>query len=65
MLTTVFPCLFIDDVFVTLFLRGCKYSLERTKEKVDMYFTMKAAVPEWFSNMDPEDPVMEEMANLG
>nr|CAD7409221.1 unnamed protein product [Timema poppensis] len=34
------------------FLRGCKFSLEKTKRKLDMYFTMRAAIPEFFSNRD-------------
>ncbi|KAI8441975.1 hypothetical protein MSG28_005644 [Choristoneura fumiferana] len=35
-----------DDQRIMTFLRGCKFSLEKTKRKLDMYFTMRAAVPE-------------------
>ena len=48
-----------------MYLRGCKFSLERTKEKIDMYNTCRAACPEWFGNMDPEDPVVQELLKKG
>ncbi|XP_059490150.1 alpha-tocopherol transfer protein-like [Neocloeon triangulifer] len=41
-----------DDQMIINFLRGCKFSLERTKEKLDMYYTMKTMVPELFKNRD-------------
>lgn len=34
-------------------MRGCKYSNEKTKKKLDMYFSMRAAVPEFYANRDP------------
>nr|CAD7261887.1 unnamed protein product [Timema shepardi] len=43
---------FQDDGRLMTFLRGCKFSLEKTKRKLDMYFTMRAAIPEFFSNRD-------------
>ena len=30
------------------FLRGCKFSLERSKEKLDNFHLVKGALPEWF-----------------
>nr|CAD7438496.1 unnamed protein product [Timema bartmani] len=41
-----------NDGRLMTFLRGCKFSLEKTKRKLDMYFTMRAAIPEFFSNRD-------------
>ncbi|KAJ9584950.1 hypothetical protein L9F63_020699, partial [Diploptera punctata] len=38
-----------------LFLR-CKTSIERAKQTLDMYFTIKTALPEIFSNRDPLQP---------
>jgi len=35
------------------FLRGCKYSLERVKQKFDLYHTLKTHVPELTKNRDP------------
>jgi hypothetical protein len=46
-------------------LRGCKFSLERTKSKFDLYYTIKAACPDWFEKWDPEDPKIKEMLSLG
>ncbi|KAM8703544.1 hypothetical protein ACLKA7_008206 [Drosophila subpalustris] len=42
----------MDDMRLTTFLRGCKFSLEKVKKKLDMYYTMRNAVPEFFSNRD-------------
>lgn len=54
----------IDDQLLVTFLRGCKYSLERTKQKIDTYFTIKTTMPE-LSNRDPTDPVLLEIIRLG
>ena len=54
-----------DDQFLTTFLRGCKYSLERTKEKLDNFHAVKACTPEWFDNWDPLDPAVQEILNDG
>ena len=31
-----------DELFLRLFLRGCNYSLTDTKEKLDLYFTVRS-----------------------
>lgn len=54
-----------EDRDILIFLRAAKFSLERTKEKLDMFYTIKAMVPEWFENLDPKDPIMEDMLNRG
>ncbi|XP_058835791.1 alpha-tocopherol transfer protein-like [Topomyia yanbarensis] len=54
-----------DDQFLVSFLRGCKYSLERTKEKLDNYYTVKSAIPEFFDNRDPTNAKIQENAMLG
>ncbi|KAK9721330.1 CRAL/TRIO domain [Popillia japonica] len=41
-----------DDSRIMTFLRGCKFSLEKCKRKLDMYFTMRTACPELFNNRD-------------
>ncbi|XP_043267849.1 alpha-tocopherol transfer protein-like isoform X2 [Venturia canescens] len=53
-----------DDLRLMTFLRGCKFSLEKCKRKLDMYFTMRAAVPEFFTNRDVTRPEMREIAEL-
>ncbi|XP_073996332.1 alpha-tocopherol transfer protein-like [Rhodnius prolixus] len=55
---------FEDDGRIMTFLRGCKFSLEKTKRKLDMYFTMRAAVPEFFSNRDPTRKEFKEVMDI-
>jgi hypothetical protein len=50
---------------IITFLRGCKFSLERTKEKLDMYYTLRTALPEFFSNRDLRKTGAREMLQLG
>jgi len=44
-----------DDEFLKMFLRGCKFSLEKTKEKLDFFFTVRGNLPTWFDNWDPRN----------
>ncbi|KAH8270835.1 hypothetical protein KR018_006379, partial [Drosophila ironensis] len=39
-----------DDQFLVGFLRGCKFSLEKTKSKLDHFYTIKTLMPELFAN---------------
>lgn len=55
----------MDDQFLIQFLRGCKYSLERAKEKLDLYFTLKSKYPQMFAPTDVDDPNFRLMHNLG
>ncbi|XP_065337537.1 alpha-tocopherol transfer protein-like [Cloeon dipterum] len=41
-----------SDQLIVTFLRGCKFDLDKTKEKLDTYFTIKTLVPEYFKNRD-------------
>ncbi|XP_052756841.1 alpha-tocopherol transfer protein-like [Galleria mellonella] len=52
-----------DDQWLTVFLRGCKFSLERVKEKLDLYYTIHTAAPELF-RVKHTDPLFEEIFNL-
>ncbi|XP_076242610.1 alpha-tocopherol transfer protein-like [Calliopsis andreniformis] len=52
---------FDDDQRLMTFLRGSKFSLEKCKRKLDMYFTMRAAIPEFFSNRDVNKPEIREI----
>lgn len=51
----------MDDQRLRTFLRGCKFSLEKVKKKLDMYYTMRNAVPEFFSNRDIDRPELAEI----
>lgn len=42
-----------DDQFLVTFLRGCKYSLERAKQKYDLFYTLKTHMPKVFKDRDP------------
>ena len=49
----------LDDRFIQFFLRGCKYSIERTKEKLDCFYSVRSALPEWFDDWDKIDDVLD------
>ncbi|XP_031343447.1 retinol-binding protein pinta-like isoform X2 [Photinus pyralis] len=55
----------IDDQLLISFLRCSKFSLERTKEKLDYYFTMRSLAPEVFTNRDPLLPEIQAILNAG
>lgn len=57
--------MFSDDQMILTYLRGCKFSLERTKEKLDMYYTMKTLLPEFYKNRDPLNPEIQEVLSRG
>jgi len=54
-----------DDAQLLKFLRGCKFSLERTKEKLDLYNTCRANVPNWFSCWDVESSLFQKFLGWG
>lgn len=37
-----------------MFLRACDYSLERTKETIDLNYTTRTKLPDFFSERDLE-----------
>lgn len=39
-----------DDQFLVTILRGSKFSLERAKEKLDNYYAIRGAFPEYYSD---------------
>ena len=40
----------MDDQFLLTFLRGCKHSLEKTKQKIDLFYTSRTFMPELMLN---------------
>ena len=56
---------FSDDAQLLKFLRGCKFSLERTKEKLDLYNACRANVPNWFSCWDVESSLFQKFLGWG
>lgn len=55
----------VDDQFLITFLRGCKFSLERTKEKFDKYCSIKTAMPDLLIDRDPSNADILEIIRLG
>ncbi|XP_075992120.1 alpha-tocopherol transfer protein-like [Anticarsia gemmatalis] len=53
------------DQWLIAFLRGSKFSLERCKEKMEMYYTLKTIVPEFFADKDPCGARIQEILKLG
>ncbi|XP_019890833.1 alpha-tocopherol transfer protein-like [Musca domestica] len=54
-----------DDQFLIQFLRGCKYSLEKAKVKIDLYFSMKTKYPQMLAVTDVDDARFKEIHNTG
>lgn len=54
-----------DDQFLVAFLRGCKYSLEKAKQKLDLFYTVRTHAPELIKNRDPMNDHVLGMIRLG
>ncbi|XP_019872712.2 retinol-binding protein pinta [Aethina tumida] len=54
-----------EDEHILPFLRGCKFNLDKTKQKITNFYTMKRDRPEWFENRDPSLPELQELVRLG
>jgi len=54
-----------DDAYITMFLRGCKFSLERTKEKLDFHHSVRGSLPSWFDDWDPRQPHLQAILKTG
>ncbi|KAG5672152.1 hypothetical protein PVAND_002305 [Polypedilum vanderplanki] len=55
----------MDDQFLIMFLRGCKYSLERAKQKLDMFYTVRTHVPEFMGTRERFDEKAITILRLG
>lgn len=60
----MFLLFFSDDQWLIAFLRGCKFSLERTKEKLDLYYSVRNTAPEFY-RIKHTDPLFNEILELG
>jgi hypothetical protein len=54
----------MDDGRLRTFLRGCKFSPEKVKQKLDMYYTMRNAIPEFFMDRDVSRPELSEILDV-
>jgi len=64
-LSSQFNYIFIDAKFLLGFLRGCKYSVEKVKKKLDLTLTLRTALPEFFDEWDPFSPENQAALNMG
>ncbi|KAB0797735.1 hypothetical protein PPYR_08728 [Photinus pyralis] len=55
----------IEDQMLLSFLRCSKFSLERTKERIDCYYTMRTLSPEIYTNRDPLLPEIQLILDTG
>ena len=54
-----------DDDFLIMFMRACKFSLEKTKEKLESFFTVRGGLPVWYDNWDPRLPEVNRIISAG
>ncbi|KYN11088.1 Alpha-tocopherol transfer protein [Trachymyrmex cornetzi] len=57
--------LYVDDFFILRFLRVCKFNLEKTKIRIRNYYKQRSDLPEWYTNIDPFRPELQELLDLG
>ncbi|KAI4466007.1 alpha-tocopherol transfer protein-related [Holotrichia oblita] len=55
----------LEDQLILNYLRGCKFSLEKTKAKFDSLYTLKGMLPEFFTNRDPFRKEIQDILKLG
>lgn len=55
----------LEEQFLIQFLRGCKYSLEKAKNKIDLFFTLKTKFPVLFNTTDVNDKHFRTIYNYG
>lgn len=54
-----------DDQFLLSFLRGSKFSLEKTKSKIDKFYTLRTKYPEFFGAYNADEAIIREIINAG
>ncbi|CAH1102026.1 unnamed protein product [Psylliodes chrysocephalus] len=54
-----------DAQFLLRFLRTKKFSVPLACEMIERYLTIRQLYPQWFRNLDCEDPHMSEIINSG
>lgn len=58
-------CARTDDQKILTYLRGCKFSIEKTKQKIDHYYRLRTIAPEMYANRDPSSPEIKEFLDKG
>lgn len=57
--------MFLDDQWLVAILRGCKFSLERVKAKLDLFYTLRTTAPEVTLCLKPTEPKFLAFLKLG
>lgn len=52
---------FLGEVLLNRFLHICNYSIEQTKNLMDLFYTLRSQAPEIFSDRDPASPELLEI----
>ncbi|XP_049547062.1 alpha-tocopherol transfer protein-like [Anopheles darlingi] len=55
----------IDDQFLMAFLRGCKFSLEKVKKKIVLFYNIRSELPQIIQNRDPIDMDVLRVIRMG
>ncbi|XP_073813878.1 alpha-tocopherol transfer protein-like [Musca autumnalis] len=55
----------MDEQFLIQFLRGCKYSMEKAKEKIDQYYTLKTKYPNILGVYDVDNERFRQISHSG
>ncbi|KAK5644741.1 hypothetical protein RI129_006041 [Pyrocoelia pectoralis] len=50
-----------DDQLMIAFFRGCKWSLQNVKAKLDYFYSIQGLIPEFFENRDPFSPEIQNV----
>merc|ERR1712080_147427 len=54
-----------DEEYIKYFFRGCNYNLEKTKERLEFFNSVKSCLPAWFDNWDPSQEKVREILDAG
>ncbi|KAF5297766.1 hypothetical protein FQR65_LT09940 [Abscondita terminalis] len=52
-----------DREWILNYLRGCKFNVQKTKEKLKYLYATKPITPELYSNRDPLQPELQQILN--
>lgn len=54
-----------DDQFLATFLRGCKFNMDKAKDKIDKYYSLRTIHESSLTWRNVEDPKIQEILQLG
>uniref|UniRef100_A0A182MMW2 CRAL-TRIO domain-containing protein n=1 Tax=Anopheles culicifacies TaxID=139723 RepID=A0A182MMW2_9DIPT len=59
------PTSLVDDQFLIAFLRGCKFSLEKVKKKILLFYQIRSELPQIIQHRDPYDDGVLKIIRMG